>query len=439
MKKTLDEMNSKLYKRRKIALSKIQRIIKETLSKEEVEFIPGKTKIPLMMPFISWQEINEALDSIMKTEFTMGRKVRKFEENYASYIGTSAAIMANSGSSANLLALSTLTNPRKKDPIKSGEEIICPAIGWATTYFPMVNVGLTPVYVDIDLGTYNINVDKAEQAISDKTSAIMPVHLAGNPCEMDRICEMVDKHDLYLIEDTCEAHGSDYKGKKTGSFGDIGTFSFYISHHMTTIEGGMFVTSSDEIAEIARSLRAFGWIRDMKSKNEIAAQYNELDERFLFYNLGYNLRPTEIGASFGLQQLKKIGANIKARRINAEYWISRLEQFEDLLIMPKATRGANHVWQVFPITVKPDAPFSKTEIVNYLEEKGVETRPLQSGNMVEHPSAKLYQFRTSDDLPNAKLATKNGFMFGNFPQMTKEMRQYIASTISDFISIKAKR
>jgi CDP-6-deoxy-D-xylo-4-hexulose-3-dehydrase len=435
----LSNRSSKFVKRRKIALSKVQKIIKETLRREEIEFIPGKTRIPLMMPFISWQEINEALDSIMKTEFTMGRKVKKFEENYAAYIGTNDAIMANSGSSANLLALSTLTNPRKKDPIKSGDEIVCPAIGWATTFFPMVNTGLIPVYVDIDLGTYNINIDKAEEALSDKTSAIMPVHLGGNPCEMDRICEIADKHDLYLVEDTCEAHGSDYKGKKTGSFGDIGTFSFYISHHMTTIEGGMFVTSNDEIAEIAKSLRAFGWIRDMKSKKEIATQYSELDERFLFYNLGYNLRPTEIAASFGLQQLKKINANIKARRVNAKYWLSQLKQFEDLLILPETTKGANHVWQVFPITVKPDAPFSKTEIVNYLEEKGVETRPLQSGNMVDHPSAKLYKYRVHCDLPNAKLATKNGFMFGNFPQMTREMRQYITKTISDFISLKAKR
>ncbi len=431
--------NSKLMKKRKIALSKIQKIIKDTLSKEEMKFIPGKSTIPLMVPDISWQEINEAMDSMMKTEFTMGRKVRRFEENYAKFIGTNDGIMVNSGSSANLLALSVLTNPRKKDPIEAGTEIICPAIGWSTTFFPMVNTGLVPVYVDIDLGTYNINTDKAEAAISDKTSAIMPVHLNGNPCQMDRICEIADKHDLYLIEDTCEAHGSDFKGKKTGSFGDIGTFSFYISHHLTTIEGGMFVTSNDEIAEIAKNLRAFGWIRDMKSKKEIANQYQELDERFLFYNLGFNLRPTEIAGSFGLQQLKKINANIKTRRANAKYWLSRLKQFEDFLILPEATKGANHVWQVFPMTVKPDAPFSKNEIVNYLKEKGVETRPLQSGNMVDHPSAKLYKHRTHDNLPNARLASKNGFFFGNFPQMTKEMRQYIAETISEFISLKSKR
>lgn len=430
---------SRFKKPRDVALKKIQKIIKDTLSKEKFEFVPGKTKIPLMMPPISWQEINEAMDSVMKTEFTMGKKVRKFEENYAKYIGAKDGIMVNSGSSANLIALSVLTNPRKKDRIKPGDEVICPAIGWSTTFFPMVNAGLVPVYVDIDLGTYNINVDKAEKAVSDKTSAIMPVHLAGNPCEMDGLCEITEKHDLYMIEDTCEAHGSDYKGKKTGSFGDIGTYSFFMSHHITTAEGGMLVTSDEEIAELARNLRAFGWIRDMKSKKEIANKYKELDERFIFYNIGYNLRPTEIAGSFGLQQLKKIDANIKARRSNANYWISKLKQFDDVFIMPETTKGANHVWFGFSITVKPDAPFTKNQIVNYLEEKGVETRPLMSGNMVEHPSIKLYKHRTQDNLPNARLVTKNGFFFGNFPQMTREMRQYIAETISSFISTHTKR
>lgn len=426
-------------KNRDVALKQVQKIIKKTLDKEEIVFTPGKTRIPLMMPPISWQEINEAMDSIMKTEFTMGRKVRKFEESYAKYIGAGDGIMVNSGSSANLLALSVLTNPRKKDKVKPGDEVICPAIGWSTTFFPMVNCGLTPVYVDIELGTYNIDAEQVEEAVSKKTSVLMPVHLAGNPCDMGKLSKIADQNDLYMIEDTCEAHGSDYRGKKTGSFGDIGTFSFFMSHHITTAEGGIMVTSDNEIAEIAKNLRAFGWIRDMKSKKKIADEFSELDERFIFYNVGYNLRPTEIAGSFGLQQLKKIDANIKARRANSDYWLSKLKQFKDVFILPETTKGANHVWFGFPITVQPDAPFTKNEIVNHMENSGVETRPLMSGNMVEHPSAKLYKHKTHNKLPNARLVNKNGFFFGNWPQMTKEMREYISNVITDFVTTHTRR
>lgn len=428
------------YKRqRDAALQKIQKIIKDTISKENNFFIAGKTKIPLMTPSISWPEINEAMDSIMKTEFTMGKKVRRFEKDYAKYMGTKEAVMVNSGSSANLLALSVLTNPRKSDRVKAGEEVICPAIGWSTTFFPMVYAGLIPVYVDIELGTYDIDVEKAEEAVTKKSSIIMPVHLAGNPCEMDRICEIAEKHDLYLIEDTCEAHGSEFKGKKTGSFGDVGTFSFYMSHHITTGEGGMLITNDNEIAEIARNLRAFGWVRDMNSKKRIEEKYKELDKRFIFYNLGYNIRPTEIAGSFGIHQLKKIRKNIAKRKSNAKYWLSTLKQFEDVLIMPKTTKNASHVWFGFPLTVRPEAPFTRNQIVSYLEKKGIETRPIMSGNMADHPSIALYKHRIHKDLPNARLVTRNGFFFGNYPQMSKEAREYISKTIAEFINEKTKK
>ena len=429
---------SRNKKSRDLAISKIQKIVKDTLIKEEEIFVPGKTKIPVMRPAITWQEINEAIDSILKSEFTMGKKVRRFEKNYAKYLKTHDGIMVNSGSSANLLALSILTNPRKKNYVKSGSEVICPAVGWSTTYFPIINTGLTPVFVDIELGTYNIDVEKAEAAVSKKTKIMLPVHLVGNPCNMDRICQITEENDLYLVEDTCEAHGSEYRGKKTGTFGDIGTFSFFMSHHMTTIEGGMLVTNSEELAEIAKNMRAFGWVRDMNSKKKIAKKYPKLNEQYIFYNLGYNLRPTEIAGAFGLQQLKKLQTSIKKRVENAKYWLKTLKQFDDVLILPQITKHAKHVWYGFPITVKPDAPFSKQEIVTYLGKKGVETRPLMSGNIVDHPSIKLYKHKIFEKLPNAELVTKNGFFFGNFPQMTPIMREYISQTISDFISNNTK-
>ena len=261
-----------------MSVDKIKELVRkhfEELESKE-EFVPGATTIPTMgLPF-GHEEANEAIDSLLSTYVTMGGKVKKFEGMFANYSQTKHGIMVNSGSSANLLALSILTNPVLKDRIKEKEEIITPATTWVTTVYPISNVGATPVFVDVNLD-FNINPELIEKAITEKTRAIMPVHLIGNPCDMKRIMEIAEDNDLFVIEDACEAHGAEVNGKKIGSFGDLSTFSFFFSHHITTIEGGMIMTNNDEYMEIARMMRAFGWIRDVDNKNEIALKYPHID------------------------------------------------------------------------------------------------------------------------------------------------------------------
>ena len=222
---------------------------------------------------------------MLTTWVTMGKKVNSFEEKFQDYVDSKNAIMVNSGSSANLLALSTLTNPLFENKIEKGSLIITPAVTWATTVSPIVNVGCKPLFVDVDLDTLCIDTDLLEESISEDTSCIMPVHLMGYPCDMKRISKIAKENNLRLVEDSCEAHGASQEGKKVGTFGDIGTFSFFLSHHITTMEGGMLVTNNEEIAEIAKSLRTFGWTREMKKKDEINAEYSDVDPRFLFVNV----------------------------------------------------------------------------------------------------------------------------------------------------------
>lgn len=413
-------------------LTEIKNIIRLYFeSRENEKFIPGKTKIPLSVPAYSWEEVSEAVDSLLTTYVTMGKKVQAFEKLFAEYVGVNYAVMVNSGSSANLLALSILTNPTIKNRIERGQEIITPALSWATTVYPIIQVGATPVFVDVDLETCNINPDAIEKAVTNKTKAIMLVHLLGNPCHMDRIAEIAKKHGLLVIEDSCEALGAEYRGKKVGGFGDLATFSFFFSHHMTTIEGGMVSTNNEEYAELAKSLRAHGWIRELKNREEIAKKYGEIDERFLFINIGYNMRPTEIQGAFGIHQIKKLDEFIKIRRQNAKYWTKRFEKYSKYLILPQ--ENEKHVYFGYPITVKSEAPFTKEEIVRFLEKRMVETRPVMTGNIVEHPVAKLFEYRVIGDLKNSKLIMRNSFFLGNHHRIGREEREYVADCVSEFI------
>jgi len=411
----------------------IKKEIKKIFESKESQrdFVPGKTKIPLAAPSFSYEEVEDALDSMLTTWVTMGEKVNSFEEKFQEYVGSKNAIMVNSGSSANLLALSTITNPLFENKIEKGSSIITPAVTWATTVSPIVNVGCKPLFVDIDLDTLCINTDLLEESISENTSSIMPVHLMGYPCDMTRISKIARERNLRLIEDSCEAHGASHEGKKVGTFGDIGTFSFFMSHHITTMEGGMLVTDNEEIAEIAKSLRTFGWTREMKHKDEINSKYSDLDPRFLFVNLGYNLRPTELQGAFGRHQIKKLDLLIKYRRETAKYWNERLEKYSDNLLLP--TRNLeNHVFFGYAITIKENASFSRKEMTDFLESKGIETRPIMSGNFTEQPVSKLLQWDKHGELKNSKLIMQNSFFIGNHLQILEKEREYVVDTFDEF-------
>ena len=420
--------------------TQIKDLLKEYFSetRSNSEFVPGKTRVPLMIPSYDWEEVVEAINSMLTDRVTMGDKVKQFESMFAHSIGASHAIMVNSGSSANLLALSILTNALLKERIKPGDEIITPAVTWVTTVFPILNCGATPVLVDVDLDTFDISPDEVEKAITDRTRAIMLVHLLGNPCHMDRIMEIARRHNLYVIEDACEAHGAEFKGKRVGSFGDLATFSFFFSHHISTIEGGMVLTSNEEFAELARALRVFGWIRDLRDKDEVAKQYTDIDSRYLFVNIGYNLRPTEIQGAFGIHQVGRLDRFIEIRRENAEFWFESLKQYEDYLLLHKEREGTKHAWFAYPMTVRPEAPFTKQDLINFLEAKGVETRPVMAGNIDEQPAMRLFSYRKVGDLPNSRLIMRQSFLFGNHQGILKKEREAIAEYVSEFIAKMTK-
>jgi CDP-6-deoxy-D-xylo-4-hexulose-3-dehydrase len=392
-----------------------------------------KYKVPLAIPSYGEEEIEETIAILRSRKVTLGDKVKQFETEWAKYVGTKYALMVNSGSSANLLAHVVLSNPSLPRFIKPGDEIITPAVTWATTAYPIVNIGARPVFVDVDLDTFTMNIEEAEKAVTEKTSAITFVHLLGNPCDMGRLTSLALKRNLLLIEDACNAHGGEYDGKRCGSFGEIGTFSFYFSHIISTIEGGMINTDNEQYYELAKAMRVFGWSRDLKIEDSLASKYPFIDKRFLFAYLGYNFRPMEIQGAFGIHQLRRLDGFIRIRQENARFWLDELRRFEKYFIVPKTTPKGNHVWHHFPLTVKPDSPFDRTKIVSFLEKKGIETRQISAGNITEQPAFKYMNARKVGDLPNSKLIMRNSFEWANHHGIGPEERTYIIDCLKEFI------
>ena len=421
-------------------LDEINSLIKKYFDdQKEEEFIPGKTKIPLAIPQFGSDEVIESVESLLSTWVTMGKKVRSFESQFKDYVGQKGALMVNSGSSANLLALSALSSPNFDNRIKPGDEVICPAVTWPTSVYPILNVGAKPVLVDVDLNTLNVSPETIEDAITPRTKAIMAVHLMGNPCQTDKIKQIADKREINLIEDCCEAHGAKIGNKSVGSFGICSTFSFFLSHHITTIEGGIVLTNNNAILDIATAQRAHGWIREMRNADEIAKEFPDVDKRFLFYETGFNLRPTEIQGAFGIHQIKKLDEFVKTRRNIAKEWNKSLNKFKDYLILPEEIDGTTHSYFAYPITVKENAPFSRKEITEFLESKLIETRPIAGGNLTEQPSAKLYDHRVNGDLSNSKTIMRNSFFIGIHTGIKKQQQQYVIDTFNEFISKRVRR
>jgi len=419
--------------------SKLKRLLRLFYSRPKETFRRGTTKIPLSILPYDWHEAFAALECILSGWLTQGQMVQMFERDFASYIGVKNGIMVNSGSSANLLALSVLTNRKLRKRMKPRDEIITPAVTWATTVYPIADVGAVPVLIDVDLETYNMSLPELEKAVGKRTRAIMPVHLLGNPCEMDEIMRVASEHDLFVIEDACEAHGAEFRQKKVGSFGDLSTFSFFVSHHITTIEGGIILTNDENYADMLRGFREFGWIRHLRHRKEIARKYPNIDERYLFVERGYNLRATEIQAAFGLQQIPRLERFISIRRDNARYWTNRLKQYSELFILPNERPGTRHVWFGYPLTVKPDAPFTMKELVRYLESRKIETRPIMAGNIEEQPVMSKIRYRKVGSLKNARTIMRNSFFFGNHVGIGAQERKYVADSLENFIQKYTRR
>ena len=388
--------------------------------------------LPLMMPTFGAEEIMEAFDSMVEMNVTMGKKVTQFEKEFVEYLKSEYATMVNSGSSANLLALSILANPSISDPIKPGDDVIVPSVTWSTSIFPIINIGAKPVLVDVDQD-YVIDCEKLKEVISNKTKAIIPVHLLGNVCDMNAVKDIADDHKLYVVEDCCEALGSEYKGKKVGTLSDLSSFSFYFSHHITTVEGGMLCTGNFEYGDLARILRAHGYVRHALKKEKYTAASPEIDPRFLFVNLGYNFRACDLQGAFGIRQLQKLEGFIGTRIKIAKAFIQRLKTYEDYLLLPRKKSDTRHSWFAFPITVKANDKFTRNELMQYLEEKGVETRPLVCGNFADQPVMKMFN-HGKGDLSNAENIMKNSFYFGIHHNIEDDTVEKVGKIFNEFFS-----
>jgi len=382
------------------------------------------------------EEINAALATMLSTYVTMGKQTKHFEELCSKYFGFEHGIMVNSGSSANLLAVAALVNPVTPDRLYPGDEIIVPALSWSTTVWPLIQCGLVPVIIDVDPQTLNLDLDEVRKAIGSKTRGIMPVHVYGNPCDMDGLMEIAQKHKLIVIEDCCEALGALYRGKSVGSFGAVGTFSFYYSHHITTLEGGICHTNDLHLAETMRILRAHGWVRETQGRELYEAQYPEIDPRFLFVNVGFNLRPTELQASFGPIQLKKLEQFIEIRADNAAFWSQTMAPFGKYLHIQKPTLHGRHSWFGFPMVVRQDAPFDPREFREFLKKHHIENRPLIAGNIAQQPALKHFSHRVFGDLKEANLIMSNGLTFGNHQAVDEAARNYVLEIVTKFFREK---
>lgn len=406
--------------------------IRTAISENSYHFDAKRPRIPLSIPSFGEDEIMDALDSLVSGNVTMGEKVYEFEKRFSSYIGVKNATMVNSGSSANLLALSALTNPAVENHAMPNFEVVVPAVTWPTSIFPICNVQGVPVLTDVSKEDFNLNPTAAATAITRKTKALLPVHLLGNPVDMKAILELSKSHQLQVIEDCCEAHGAEISGRKVGSFGVLSTFSFYFSHHITTIEGGIVLTNNEEYAEVIRLFRAHGWIRESHRRETYVRKYPDIDPRFLFINTGYNLRPTEIQGAFGIHQLRKLDGFIEARLRNASYFKKNLSRYSSFIETQSVRMGTKHVWFGYPLSVRDGAPFTVKDLTRFLALKGIETRPIMGGNLAEQPALRLFKHRVAGRLTNSRYIMKRSFFFGIHHGLDDEARQYIVSCFDEF-------
>jgi len=348
---------------------------------------------PLVFNNFGEEEIYAAIEVLLSGKLTMGEKVKNFEKDFANYLGIPYAIMVNSGSSANLLVFAAITNKIRNKHLKSGDEVLIPAVCWSTSFAPIIQCGLVPRLVDIDLKTLNISINELKKSITSKTKAIMNVHIMGNSTDMSELVKFCKENNLILIEDTCEALGSSHNNKKLGTFGEFGTFSFYFSHHITTIEGGMVVCKNLEDYDLLKTLRAHGWSRQLSNEQMWQKKIPEIDPRFLFINLGFNFRPMEIQAAFGIIQLKKLDQMNLQRKKNVKLLKNTLINhilWDNQFTFPSCSNFTDAAWFGFIILLDKKYKNDKSKYQNYLLENGIDTRPIISGNFALQPVYKSY-------------------------------------------------
>jgi len=407
------------------------------------EFIAGKSKINYAGRVFDEKEIISIVDSALEFWLTTGRYAKKFEKEFADFLGLKFCSLTNSGSSANLLALSSLTSPKLGDKrVKQGDEVITTACGFPTTLNPIIQNNLIPVFIDVNLGSYNIKADDIEKAISEKTKVIFIPHTLGNPANLSKITKIVEKYKLWFIEDNCDALGSRYNDKYTGTFSHISTFSFYPAHHITMGEGGAVCTNDLLLRNIINSFR--DWGRDCSCEpghdntcgKRFTQKFGELpfgyDHKYVYSHIGYNLKLTDMQAAIGVEQLKKLPGFIEKRKQNFNFLYNFLKNYKKFILLPEWKKESDVSWFGFPILIKEGAPFNRDDIVSYLEENKITTRMLFGGNLLKQTAYEGIRYRTIGNLENTDLVMNNLFWLGVYPGIDFDRMSYIKIILDDF-------
>ncbi len=409
-------------------------------------FVPGQTRVQYASRVYDERELISAAEAVLDFWLTTGPKAAAFEKGVARFLNLRHTLTVNSGSSANLVAMTALCSRRLERPLEPGDEVITSAMGFPTTVAPIVQNQLVSVFVDCELGSYNLDPGQLEPALSERTRAIFVAHTLANPVEMKPVIEFARAHNLYVIEDTCDALGTTYDGQMAGTFGELGTLSFYPAHHITTGEGGAVVTNNSTLARIAQSIR--DWGRDCQCSYDspstgacgrrfewkIPGLDEPYDHRYLYAEVGYNLKMTDVQAAIGLAQLDKLSDFVAARKRNFAHIYDGLKPYEEFLILPTWSERADPAWFAFPITVRPGAPFTRRDLVTFLEERNIETRLLFAGNVVRQPGYRHIVHRSVGDLPNSDLVLRATFFIGVYPGLDRARIDYMLQAFADFVN-----
>ena len=406
-------------------------------------FLPGATPVPVAGRVFDAVEVEHLVDASLDFWLTTGRYAAQFEREFARVWGLRHALLVNSGSSANLLALSCLTSPKLgDDALHPGDEVITVACGFPTTVNPIVQNRLVPVFVDVSLPTYNIDVRQLEAAHSPRTRAVMIAHTLGNPFDLAAVTDFVRRHDLWLVEDCCDAVGSTYEGRPVGTFGDLATVSFYPAHHLTMGEGGCVLTDSPRLKTLVESFRDWGrdcWCDPGKDNTcgrrfdwELGALPCGYDHKYTYSHIGYNLKVTDMQAAVGVAQLGKLPEFIEARRLNFATLHAGLSDLEEFFILPEATPGSVPSWFGFPIAVRPGAPFTRNDLTRYLDQQKIGTRLLFAGNLLRQPAYQGVEHRVVGSLANSDFIMNQVFWLGVYPGLTVAMLNFVLDSLHSF-------
>ncbi len=407
-------------------------------------FIPGISTVHYAGRVFDENEMQNMVAAVLDFWLTTGPYAEEFEKKLGSYIGVREVIPVNSGSSANLAALTTLCSHKIPNGLQTGDEVIVPAASFPTTVNPIIQNNLVPVFVDSCIGDYNIDVDQLEAAVSERTRALFFAHTLGNPANMDVVSSFIKKHDLFLIEDTCDALGSKWDGRLVGTFGHLATLSFYPAHHITMGEGGAVYTNSPRLAKIARAIR--DWGRDcwcgydnpvngkcgIRFEREVPGIPGYYDHRYYYSEIGYNLKLTDPQAAMGIAQLEKLPDFVASRKRNFAYLYNCLSQFDEFLILPSWHEKADPSWFAFPITIRENAPFTRHELTRYLELNHVQTRLLFAGNILRQPAYQEIDYRSIGELPVSDQIMRQSFFIGVFPGMNQAKLDYMVEQFARF-------